>query len=70
MDQSRRITVVLGLHGIGKSAVAKNATHYMLERKYFTGGVIVINLKGIRDFRLLVQQIQKVILKNIDPISN
>ena len=44
MNGSRLITL-LGLNGIGKSTVARNAVHFMLERKYFTGGVIFINLK-------------------------
>ena len=41
-----RLIMLLGLHGVGKSAVARNAVHYMIERKYFTGGVIFVNLKG------------------------
>ena len=47
----KRLVMILGLHGVGKSAVAKNAVHYMLERKYFTGGVIFVDLKGIRSAR-------------------
>ena len=47
----QRLVMILGLHGVGKSAVAKNAVHYMLERKYFTGGVIFVDLKGIRSAR-------------------
>ena len=47
----KRLIMLLGLHGVGKSAVARNAVHYMLERKYFTGGVIFVNLKGVKSFR-------------------
>ena len=48
MDESRpRMIALLGLRGIGKSAVARNAMHFMLERRYFTGGVILINLNNV-----------------------
>ena len=51
MNEESRIIMLLGLHGVGKSAAARNSVHYMLERKYFTGGVIFVNLKGICSFR-------------------
>ena len=35
-----RLVVLLGVQGLNKSAVARFAIHYMLERKYFTGGAI------------------------------
>ena len=49
--KGHRLIMLLGLHGVGKSAVARNAVHFMIERKYFTGGVIFINLKGVYTFR-------------------
>ena len=41
--------MLLGLHGIGKSSVARNTLHYIYERKYVTGGILWIQLKGVRD---------------------
>ena len=44
-----RLLMLLGLHGVGKSSVARNALHYMHERKYMSGGVIWVQLKGVKD---------------------
>lgn len=37
-----KIIMLLGLHGIGKSSVARNTLHYIYERKYVTGGILWI----------------------------
>ena len=58
--------MLLGLHGVGKSALAKNAIHYMLERKYFTGGVMFVNLKGVSKFSQLTVRLKKTIIKHLD----
>ena len=65
MKGSRLITL-LGLNGIGKSTVARDAVHFMLERKYFTGGVIFINLKQVQSFRLFINKVKRILLKNLD----
>ena len=62
----KRLVMILGLHGIGKSALAKNAAHYMLERKYFTGGVIFVDLKGIKLFKMMTRKICKILINNLD----
>ena len=41
-----RITALLGLPGIGKSAMVWNALHFIIDRKFFKGGVILINIKN------------------------
>lgn len=61
-----RLIIMLGLHGVGKSALARNAVYYMLERKYFTGGIIFVNLKCVTSFRQLTMKLKKVIIKNFD----
>ena len=58
--------MLLGLHGVGKSTLAKNAIQYMLERKYFTGGVIFVNLKGVSKFSQMMVRIKKIIDKYLD----
>ena len=52
-----RLVILLGLHGFGKSSVARNALHYMSERKFFTGGMLLIQLKNVRDVFSLMKQI-------------
>ena len=42
------IVQIIGLDGVGKSALAKSILHYAAERKYFTGGIIMIQLKSVR----------------------
>ena len=41
-----RLIALLGLPGIGKSAMVWNALHYIIDRKFFKGGVILINTKN------------------------
>ena len=57
----------MGLPGIGKSTVAKEAVHYMSVRKYFTGGVIFINLKNISSLKAFLQKFRKVLPKDKFP---
>ena len=52
-----RLVILLGLHGLGKSSIARNALHYMCERKFFTGGVLLVQLKNVRDVFSLMKQI-------------
>ena len=42
LADKERIVNILGLHGIGKSCLARNTLHYVAERKLFTGGIIFI----------------------------
>ena len=44
------IVQLVGNIGVGKSAVMSQAVHFMLSRKYFTGGIIVLDLKNIKRF--------------------
>lgn len=41
-----RLVNIIGFPGIGKSALCKNALHYMYERNLFKCGVIYMPLKG------------------------
>ena len=47
MDGNRLI-ILLGLHGVGKSCLTRNALHYMTERKICTGGVISVQLNNCK----------------------
>ena len=63
MEQETRLICLVGLPGIGKSSIAKCALHFLLERRYFTGGVILINLKNVRLCQVFTNKIKKVIIK-------
>ena len=52
-----RLVILLGLHGFGKSSIARNALHYMTERKFFTGGVLLVQLKNVQNVFTLMKQI-------------
>ena len=58
-----RFIMILGLHGVGKSSVARNALHYINERKYMTGGVMWVQLKGTKDVYAILKQIQSFIYR-------
>ena len=42
-----------------------NAIHYMLERKFFLGGIILINLKNAKSMRGLFEQMKKVLIQSL-----
>ena len=66
LDKSKpSLVTVLGLRGVGKSAVARAACHYLLERRYFRGGIIVIDLDSKKSFDVLVNKLKKVLIKNL-----
>ena len=53
-----RLVVLLGLHGVGKSCLARNALHYMSERKFFTGGVVLVQLSNLKEVQSCLKRIQ------------
>lgn len=42
LGEKERILPVMGVEGTGKSSLARNAMHYVAERKIFTGGVVLV----------------------------
>ena len=61
-----RLIILLGLHGFGKSSIARNALHYVSQRKFFTGGILLIQLKNVEKVFSLLKQIQRFIFKVLD----
>ena len=59
LDTPQQIFMLLGMHGIGKSSIAKNALNYIQERKFVHGGILWIQLKGVRDIYTLTKLIQR-----------
>ena len=58
--------MLLGMHGIGKSSIAKNALNYIAERKLMLGGILWIQLKGVRDIHTLTKLIQRNIYDSLN----
>ena len=56
---------MLGLPGVGKSAVARDALHYVLERRYFAGGVINIDLGPIKSYRIFENKMRNIVIKSL-----
>ena len=44
--KGNRLNYVLGLHGIGKTSLVKAALRFLMERKYFTGGLLYFPIKS------------------------
>ena len=61
-----RIVPLLGLNGVGKSALARNTMHYAAERKIFSGGVLFIQLKYLRSNFAVIKYIMNIAMKLVD----
>ena len=49
-----RVLHLIGLPGIGKSLLARNAIHYLKERKYFSSGIVFISLDMVTSVNVLL----------------
>ena len=58
--------MLLGLHGMGKSSIAKNTLNHIHERKLIQGGILWIPLKGVVDIFSIVKEIQRHIYDSLD----
>jgi hypothetical protein len=57
----------MGLPGIGKTSLCKNAVHYMADRKLFKHGIIYMALKGYLNCELFMKKlVQNFVLQNFD----
>ena len=58
-----RLVILLGLAGVGKSCLARNALHYMSERKYFTGGVIFVQIATLKEIQSVLKKLQLLLFR-------
>jgi hypothetical protein len=61
-----RLVNIMGLPGIGKSSLVKNAIHYMAERRLFKTGIIFISAKGLITCELFLKQLITFIKENFE----
>lgn len=66
LEDNEKIVTVIGLRGIGKSSLVRNTLHYVSERKLFSRGIFLIQLKDSRTCLALFKLIMRAILSAID----
>ena len=72
MHKNNRGSIVqlAGNIGVGKSAVMSHAIYYMMLRKCFTGGVIVIDLKKVKLFSELRRKLELTVIKKLKLLNS
>ena len=65
-DSSDRIVPLIGFQGVGKSSLARNTLHYVAERKMFTHGVVLVQLKGVKTCFAMLKLLIRAILPTLD----
>ena len=66
LDENKpRLVALLGDIGLGKSAVARSACHFLIERRYFLGGVILVDLNSVKSFKIFENKMKKIIIKSL-----
>lgn len=66
LDENKpRLVALLGDIGLGKSAVARSACHFLIERRYFSGGVILLDLNSVKSFKIFENKMKKIMIKSL-----
>ena len=58
-----RLVTIIGLPGIGKTALCKNAVHYISERNLFKQGIFFMQVKGYMNSDLLMKKLVRNFVK-------
>ena len=64
-SHENNIVQLLGNPGVGKSAVMSHAIYFMMQRKYFTGGVLVLDLRDIKTFNEFRRKLELTLIKKL-----
>lgn len=54
---TNRLVTIIGLPGIGKTSLSKNAVHYMATRKMFKAGIVFMPLKGFINCEIFLKKL-------------
>ena len=57
-----KLIPVLGLYGIGKSTLVRNLLNFVADRKYFTGGIVYVQIKDMRNIITVLKLIKRAIV--------
>lgn len=60
-SNTKRLVSVVGVPGIGKSSLVRRAIHFFDNRKLFTGGIVLIQAKGVES----TENLKKLIICSI-----
>lgn len=60
----RRLVSLVGEDGLGKTAVACAACHYLAEREAFSDSIVFLRAKGLKDYRSFLSGLQSAILSS------
>jgi len=64
-----RIVTIKGLPGIGKTSMAKIVSHFFMERKTFSDGIIYISARGVESSDAFITQLHVAIKSASDTVS-
>lgn len=54
---ANRLVTIIGLPGIGKTSLSKNAVHYLATRRVFKAGIVFMSLKGFINCEIFLKKL-------------
>lgn len=67
---NNRLVTIIGLPGIGKTALCKNAIHYIFSRKLFQNGIVFMQLKGYTNCEIFLKKLLTNLIINLFNLDN